>query len=78
MYIIIPKTLAMEARKVMISVSELKILTAKHLLSEAGIESHSIDKRDSAHMEQWANIELYVDEEEADRARKLLIDNEVI
>ena len=39
----------MEEKKVLFSVSHLKIMTAKHLLSEAGITAFSIDKMDSAH-----------------------------
>ncbi len=47
-------------------------MTAKHLLAAAGIEAHSIDKRDSAHAAAWGDIELYVDRSKSEAARKLL------
>ena len=68
----------MEEKKVLFSVSHLKIMTAKHLLSEAGITAFSIDKMDSAHAGLFGDIELYVDASHEDEARKILKDNEMI
>ena len=68
----------MMERRVMFSISELKIMTAKHLLESAGIEAHSIDKRDSAHAAAWGDIELYVDEGKSEAARKILLDEGII
>lgn len=60
------------------SVSELKIMTAKHLLKQAGIESFTIDKRDSAHAGIFGEIELYVPKIFEDQAYHLLVENGVI
>ncbi len=63
----------------MISISELKIMTAKHLLASAGIEAHSIDKRDSAHAAAFGgDIELYVDGAKSKEARQLLWDEGIL
>ena len=62
----------MEEKRVMFSVSQIKILTAKHVLKEAGIEAFSIDKMDSAHAGVFGDIELYVDQAQAEEARKIL------
>ena len=68
----------MMEQKVMFAVSELKIMTAKHILESAGIEAHSIDKRDSAHAAAWGDIELFVDESRSKEARQLLKDEGVL
>lgn len=60
------------------SVSQLKIKTAQFILSEAGITSHVIDKTDSAHAGLFGEIELYVAENEEDKARQILLDEEII
>lgn len=68
----------MEDKTVFFSISEIKIMTAKHLLSEAGIESHSIDRRDSAHAGVFGDIELYVPQSDEEKARKILVDAEIL
>lgn len=60
------------------SVSHLKIKTAQFLLSEAGIESHTIDKTDSAHAGLFGEIELYVAEDKQQEAKDILISEEII
>lgn len=60
------------------SVSEIKIITAKHVLEEAGIKAFSVNKMDSAHAGVFGDIELYVDHLDEERARKILIDEEII
>lgn len=67
----------MDTTRVAISVSQLKVTTARHLLSEAGIESFVIDKTDSAYSGLFGTIELYVDKEKEAAARKILEDNDV-
>lgn len=62
----------------MFSISELKIMTAKHILESAGIVAHSIDKRDSAHAAAWGDIELYVDASKKEQARQLLWDEGIL
>jgi len=60
------------------SVSDIKIITAKHVLAEAGIAAFSINKMDSAHAGVFGTIELYVDKEHEERARAILVEEEVI
>lgn len=60
------------------SVSDIKIMTAKHVLAEAGIKAFSINKKDSAHAGIFGTIELYVDKEHEERAREILVREEVI
>ena len=71
-------TQIMKEKMIMFTVSHLKIMTAKHVLSEAGIEAFSVDKRDSAHVGLWGDIELYVREHHAERAREILEEEEVL
>ncbi len=68
----------MEESRVMFTVSQLRIMTAKHVLKEQGIESFSIDKTDSAHAGVFGDIELYVDKEHEVRARKILEEEEIV
>lgn len=69
----------MEHSMVMFTVSELKIMTAKHLLREAGIEAHTINKKDSAHAGIFGGtIDLYVAEEFKVKAKEILIKEEII
>ncbi len=68
----------MNESKVFFSVSQIKIMTAQHLLSEAGIISHKLDKMDSAHAGIFGDIELYVDKADEAAARKILIEAEIL
>jgi len=68
----------MKESMVMFSVSELKIVTAQHVLRESGIESFVMNKKDSAHAGIFGDIELYVEKDDSDRARKILETQEVI
>ncbi len=69
----------MEEKRVFFSVSQIKIMTAKHLLAEAGIATVVLDKMDSAHaLPLGGEIELYVDASDADEARRILKEEEVI
>ena len=65
-------------KKVFFSVSQLKIITAKHLLKEVGIDAHSIDKMDSAHGGLFGDIELYVDQIHEEKARSVLVEAEIL
>ncbi len=60
------------------SISQIKIKTAQHLLKEAGIESHSINKMDSAHAGLFGHIELYVSKDDEEAARKILEEAEIL
>lgn len=68
----------MNEKRVMFSISQIKIMTAKHVLSEAGIKAFSIDKTDSAHAGVFGDIELYVDAPQADEARRILEEEEIL
>ena len=68
----------MDTTTVMFAISELRIVTARHLLSEAGIESWVLDKKDSAHAGLFGDIELHVNTENKDKARELLVKEEFI
>ena len=68
----------MDKEKVMFSISHLKIKTAQFVLSEAGIASFPIDKMDSAHAGLFGDIQLYVDENVAVEARKILVEQEIL
>lgn len=68
----------MEEKRVMFTVSQLKIMTAKHVLESAGIPAFSIDKMDSAHVGLFGHIELYVDASHEKEARKILVEEEII
>jgi len=60
------------------SISHLKIKTAQYILSQIGIESHTINKMDSAHAGLFGDIELYVAKENEDKARKILIEEGIL
>lgn len=69
----------METNRVYFSISQLKIMTAKHVLAEAGIPSISLDKMDSAHALPFGgSIELYVDASHAGRAKEILQREEIL
>ncbi len=68
----------MEKVKVMFTISQIKIMTAKHVLAAAGIEAHSLDQSDSAHAGLFGDIKLYVDEDRAAEARKILTEEGVL
>jgi len=63
---------------VFLSVSQIKVNTAMHLLHEAGINAHSINKMDSAHANIFGAIEIIVPKEDEDKARKILVEAEIL
>jgi len=68
----------MNTTTVMFTVSQLRIVSARHFLSEAGIESWTVDKMDSAHAGLFGDIELHVPTEDAAKAREVLIREEIL
>lgn len=68
----------MDKEKVMFTVSHLKIKTAQHVLKLAGIPSFPLDQTDSAHAGLFGDIKLFVDQENADKARKILQEEEIL
>ena len=68
----------MDKKRVMFTVSQIKIKTAQYLLDQAGIQSFVLDKMDSAHAGLFGDIQLFVNEEHAVQARTILETEEVI
>lgn len=68
----------MDNSMVWFSVSHLKIMTAQHVLREAGINSFVLNKMDSAHAGVFGDIELYVQKEDQEKARHILLTEEII
>lgn len=68
----------MDTTTVMFAVSQLRIVSARHFLSESGIESWTVNKMDSAHAGLFGDIELHVSTENESKAREILIKEEII
>jgi DUF438 domain-containing protein len=65
-------------KRVFFSISPLKVMTAHHLLKQAGIVSHSVNKMDSIHANVFGHIEIHIYEEDEERAREILTDAEIL
>lgn len=65
-------------KRVFFSISPLKVMTAHHLLKEAGIVSHSVNKMDTIHANVFGHIEIYIYEEDEAEARKILEGAEIL
>lgn len=66
----------METTLIFFSISDLKITTARHFLTEAGIESFVIDKKDSVYSGiLGGKVEIYVRKEDEEKADKILREN---
>lgn len=68
----------MNDKTVFFSVSHLKVMTALHLLKEAGIMAHSINKMDSAHAGVFGDVEILVPQAQELEAREILKKAEVL
>lgn len=68
----------MDNKTVFISISHLKVMTGLHLLKEAGIAAHKIDKMDSAHAGLFGEIQIVVPQEDEAKAREILKEAEVL
>ena len=68
----------MESESKFIAVSQLKVMTALHLLKEAGIDAHHINKMDSAHANIFGEIQIIVSSEDEARTREILVEAEII
>ena len=68
----------MEDKTIFFSISQIKVITAQHLLNEAGINSAVINKMDSAHGGAFGDIELHVDKEDEAKARTILEEAEIL
>lgn len=66
----------METTLIYFSISDIKITTARHYLTEAGIESFVIDKKDSSYAGiLGGKVEVYVRKEDQEAANKILTEN---
>ena len=66
----------METTLIYYSISDLKITTARHILTSAGIESFVIDKKDSVYAGiLGGKVEVYVRKEDQEEADRLLKEN---
>lgn len=64
---------------VFFSISDIKIAGARHLLAEEGIESFTIDKKDSVYAGiLGGKIEMYVRQEDEEAARKILDESGIL
>lgn len=68
----------MSTHTIFFSVSQIKIISAQHFLKEAGIQSHTINKMDSAHAGVFGDIELHVAKEDEEAAKKILEEAEIL
>jgi hypothetical protein len=69
----------METTLVYFSISDLKIVTARHILAEAGIESFIIDKKDTVYAGiLGGKIEMYVRKDQEVEALKILEENGIL
>lgn len=68
----------MQSESKFIAVSQLKVMTALHLLKEAGIDAHHINKMDSAHANMFGEIQIIVSSEDEARTREILVEAEII
>lgn len=68
----------MEDRTVFFSISQLKVTTALHLLREAGINAHTINKMDTAHVGLFGDIEIIVPKEDEEKTKSILEEAEII
>ena len=68
----------MTNESVFIAVSQIKVNTAVHLLQEAGINAHVINKMDSAHANLFGVIQIIVPKDVEAKAREILIEAEIL
>ena len=68
----------MDKERVMFTVSQIKIKTAQYVLRQSGIESFVLDQMDSAHAGLFGDIQLFVNKEHEEQARKILKEEEIL
>ena len=68
----------MEKETVFFAVSQIKVMTAMHLLRESGIQAHSINKMDSAHAHLFGEIHIIIPKEDEERAKEILKEAEIL
>lgn len=68
----------MKDKTVFLSISEIKVNTAVHLLKEAGVNAHIINKMDSAHVNLFGAIQIIVPKEDEEKAKQILTEAEIL
>ncbi len=68
----------MKNETIFFSVSNIKVKTAVHLLNEAGIEAHTINKMDSAHPNLFGAIQIIVSKDDEMEAKNILKEAEIL
>ncbi len=68
----------MKHETIFLSVSQIKVNTAIHLLNEAEINAHTINKMDSAHANLFGAIQIIVSKDDEVEARRILEEAEIL
>ena len=68
----------MDKEVIFFSKSNLKVVTAQHFLTEAGIESYVINRQDGAFNEAIGDIELHINKADAEKAKEILKQAEIL
>ena len=68
----------MEKPTVFFAISETKVMTALHLLEEAGIQAHKFSTMDSAHVNLFGDIQIIVNKEDEEKTRLILEQAEIL
>jgi len=68
----------MNDNTVFFSISDIKVMTAMHLLKENGIMANKVNKMDSAHPGVFGDIQIIIAKEDEERARTILKDAEIL
>ncbi len=68
----------MKNETIFLSVSAIKVNTAIHLLNEAGINAHTINKMDSAHANLFGAIQIIVSKDDEIEAQRILEEAEIL
>lgn len=68
----------MKNETIFLSVSQIKVNTAIHLLNQAGINAHTINKMDSAHANLFGAIQIIVSRDDETEAKRILEEAEIL
>lgn len=68
----------MKDETIFLAVSQIKVNTAIHLLRQAGINAHTINKMDSAHANLFGAIQIIVSKEDEVKAKHILEEAEIL
>lgn len=63
---------------VFFAISEIKVMTAMHLLNAAGIHAQKFSTMDTAHANMFGDIQIIVAKEDETRAKAILEEAEIL